>query len=105
MHTATAAYTSMFTCWYTRPMATMLRVSEETRDRVLQVATEDFGGISADEAVQRLLDEHWRAKVLAAVRAIQANDPEQWTEYLAEASEWEAAQAPVMEPWDEAKAA
>lgn len=43
----------------------MLRVSDETRERVQQVAHDDYGGVSADEAVRRLLDEHWMQEAIA----------------------------------------
>jgi hypothetical protein len=53
----------------------MMRVSPETRDRVLRVAAEDFGGVSAEEALRRLLDEHWQARCIAAVARDRAADP------------------------------
>ena len=48
-------------------MTTMLRVSERTRDRVMQVAAVDFGGATAEETLNRLLDEHWEAQAVAAM--------------------------------------
>jgi hypothetical protein len=84
-------------------MSTMIRVSDETRERVLRVAAEDFGGVTADEAVQRLLDIHWQSKVIAAVVEYQHDDPAGWAEYLSEGAEWDSAQPAVMDPWDEGK--
>lgn len=83
-------------------MTTMMRVSPETRARVLQVAAEDFDGASADETVRRLLDEHWQAKAIAAMDRFRAEDPEGWAEYLADAESWSAADEPILEEWNEA---
>jgi hypothetical protein len=44
----------------------MLRVSDETREKVLHIGREEFGGASADETVRRLIDEHWQAKAVVA---------------------------------------
>ncbi|AEH10390.1 MULTISPECIES: hypothetical protein [Protofrankia] len=79
----------------------MMRVSPETRERVLRVAAEDFGGASADETVRRLLDEHWQRKAVAAMDRFRAQDPGGWAEYLAEGRAWSAVDAPVAdEAWD-----
>jgi hypothetical protein len=83
-------------------MTKMIRVSEETRERVMQLAAEDYGGVSADEALGRLLDEHWQAKCVAAVAQYRADHPDEWAEYLRDAEGWDAVSAPVSEPWDEA---
>lgn len=80
-------------------MTTMMRVSPETREQVLRVAAEDFGGVSADEAVRRLLEEHWRVKAVAAMDHYRAVDPEGWAEYLVETEDWHRADAPVSDPW------
>jgi hypothetical protein len=77
----------------------MIRVSPETRARVMEVATADFGGVSADETLQLLLDEHWQAKSLAAMESFRATDPKGWAEYLREAEAWERLEASVIEPW------
>lgn len=78
----------------------MLRVSEETRERVQQLAQEEFDGASADEAIRRLLDEHWELSAIAAVRHTRENEPDEWADYLAEAEEWSAAEAPIVDEWD-----
>lgn len=77
----------------------MLRVSDETREHVLRIAREEFGGVSADEAVRRLIDEHWQASAVAAVRRYRESDPQGWSDYLAEAEEDTAADAPVADEW------
>ena len=82
-------------------MAVMVRVSAETRARIMRVAAEDFDGASADETLARLLDEHWEAKCVAAMEQYRATDPEGWADYLAEADGWDATSAPVAEAWDE----
>lgn len=77
----------------------MLRVSEETRERVLRIGREEFGGVSADETVRRLIDEHWRATAIAAVRRYREADPDGWSKYLAEAEHAGLADAPVVDEW------
>lgn len=77
----------------------MLRVSDETRERVQRLAREEFGGASADETIQRLLDEHWEAAALAAVERYRADSPQGWAGYLAEAEELAAADAPITDEW------
>ncbi len=77
----------------------MLRVSEETRVRVQQLAQEEFGGASVDEAIRRLLDEHWEATAVAAVEYTREHEPREWEAYLAEAEEWAAADAPAADGW------
>jgi hypothetical protein len=82
-------------------MTAMLRVSQRTRDRVMQVAADDFGGATAEETLNRLLDEHWEAQAVAAMDHFRANDPEGWSDYLAEADRWDKAQTPVVDTWHE----
>ena len=77
----------------------MLRVSEDTRQQVQRLAREEYGGVSADEAIQRLLGEHWEAAALAAVERYRMHDPDGWAHYLAEASESAGADAPATDPW------
>lgn len=77
----------------------MLRVSDETRQYVLQMAREEFGGVSADEAVRRLIDEHWRASAVAAVRRYRKSDPRGWADYLAGVEQDTAADAPITDEW------
>ncbi|WP_226358314.1 MULTISPECIES: hypothetical protein [unclassified Pseudonocardia] len=77
----------------------MLRVSEETRERVRRVARDEFGGASADEVIRRLLDEHWERAVVAAVRRDRERAPQEWLDYLAEADELAAADAAVIDGW------
>lgn len=82
-------------------MSVMLRVDPETRDRVMRVARDDFGGVSADEALQRLLEEHWERQAVAVMEQFRAEDPDGWKAYLAEAEQWDAASAPIVDGWDE----
>jgi hypothetical protein len=77
----------------------MLRVSDETRERVLRIGRDEFGGASADETVRRLIDEHWRATAVAAVHRYRESDPQGWSEYLAEADEMAGADAPIGDEW------
>ncbi|BBX74109.1 hypothetical protein BST45_07085 [Mycobacterium shinjukuense] len=80
-------------------MDSMLRVSDETRERVLRIGREEFGGASADETVRRLIDEHWQAKAIAAMRRYRETDPQGWAQYLAEAEELASAEAPITDEW------
>ncbi|MDA8392647.1 MAG: hypothetical protein M0Z87_07570 [Actinomycetota bacterium] len=74
-------------------------MSEETRQRVQRLAREEFGGASADETIRRLLDEHWEAAALMAVERYRAEDPQGWNDYLANADELSAADAPITDEW------
>lgn len=79
----------------------MLRVSEETRERVLRIGREEFGGLSADDTVRRLIDEHWRAAAVASVRRYREADPKGWAEYLAEAEASAGADAGITDEWSD----
>jgi hypothetical protein len=81
-------------------MTTMMRISHETRQRVMKIAAEDFGGITADETVVRLLDVYWQAKCVAAVEHFHQHDPDGWADYIGDAEGWDMASAPVTEPWE-----
>ncbi|HEY3606690.1 MAG TPA: hypothetical protein VGL06_04285 [Pseudonocardiaceae bacterium] len=76
-------------------------MSQRTRDRVMRVAAEDFHGATAEEVLNRLLDEHWEARAIAAMDHFRATDPEGWSAYLAEADEGDKAAVPVADGWDE----
>jgi hypothetical protein len=91
-----SAHTDLYTQAYVND-ATQFR----TRDRVMRVAAEDYGGVSADEALSRLLDEHWQARCIGAVASYRAQDPENWAKYLRDADQSDAASAPITEPWNE----
>ena len=75
----------------------MLRVSDEVREQVLRIGREEFGGASADETIRRLIDEHWKAQAVAAMREYRLADPQGWEGYLAGAEEIAGADAPVVD--------
>ncbi|MBM7788097.1 hypothetical protein [Tenggerimyces flavus] len=77
----------------------MLRVSDETREEVLRIAREDYGGVSADETIRRLIDEHWESMAVAAVREFREDDPRGWADYLAEADQLAGADAAIADGW------
>ena len=77
----------------------MLRVSDQTRERVLRIGREEFDGASADETIRRLVDEHWQSAAAAAVRRFREADPRGWSDYLAEADEFSAADAAISDEW------
>ena len=79
-------------------MTVMIRLTERTRDRVMKLADE-YGGVSADEAVRRLLDEHWERQAIEAMDRFRHDDPVGWAEYLKEAEELDAGSAQPTDPW------
>jgi len=81
----------------------MLRVSDETRDRVMRIGREEFDGASADETVRRLIDEHWQAAAIAAVRRYRTVDPQGWADYLGEADDFAHADAPISDEWSDSR--
>jgi hypothetical protein len=83
---------------------TMMRVSTTTRDRVLAIANEDYGGVSADEAIQRLADEHWECRAVEAMARFRLDDPDGYADYLGELREWEGLDPPVADTWEQGPA-
>jgi hypothetical protein len=77
----------------------MLRVSDDTRKQVLQIGREEFAGASADETVRRLVDEHWQARAVEAVKNYRDSDPQGWADYLVGADELSKADAPISDEW------
>ena len=75
----------------------MLRVTDETREMVLRIGREEFGGASADETIRRLIDEHWKARAVAAMDRFRQDDPQGWADYLVEAEELSGADCPVVD--------
>ena len=75
----------------------MLRVSDQTREEVLRIGREEFGGASADETIRRLIDEHWKARALAAVYHYRQSDPHGWADYLADAEDLSGADATIAD--------
>jgi hypothetical protein len=61
----------------------------------MRIGREEFGGASAEETVRRLLDEHWQAQAILAVRQTRLDDPTGYGEYLDEADELASADAPL----------
>jgi hypothetical protein len=51
------------------------------------------------ETVRRLIDEHFQAAAVAAVHQYREDDPQGWSDYLAEAGGLAAADAPVAGEW------
>lgn len=65
----------------------------------MRIGREEFGGASADETIRRLIDEHWEATAVAAVRRYRESDPQGWSEYIAEADELAGADARITDEW------
>src|SRR5690625_2660088 len=66
--------------WYTRLVATTIKVSEELRDRINRDAQER--GVTAAGLIERLLDGHQRRQRMEAFgRAFRGADAEYWDEF------------------------
>lgn len=59
---------------------TTIKISAELRDRLANLAAEDYGGVTLAETLRRLLAEHEERAVLAAYDRLRAND-EEWAAY------------------------
>lgn len=83
---------------------TMIRVSAETRDVINKIARDDYGGVSADEALRRLAQEHRRALWVAQARQLREHQPEVWGAAAAESidiAEATIGDGLANEPWDD----
>lgn len=82
----------------------MMRVSPQTRDTINEIARNDYGGVSADEALRRLAQEHRRAMWVEQARRLREEQPELWeaagdeTVGLAEGTVGDGL---AGEPWDD----
>ncbi len=76
---------------YINPMrATTIRVDISTRERLAQIADNEFHGASLGEAVRRLIDEHEMQAAHAAYARLRS-EPAAWAEYEGELAAWDAA--------------
>lgn len=64
---------------------TTLRVSTKTREMLAAVAQTDFGGVTAESAIQRLLEEHVQLRAIQIMDEYREQDPAGWKDYLASA--------------------
>lgn len=80
-------------------MTVMIRVSEESRRRLMEIARTELDCATADETLRRLLDEHWERQAIEAMDRYREQDPQGWAEYLAEFAEWDAVPGPPLDPW------
>ena len=84
----------------------MIRVSEETRDAINKIAREDFGGVSADEALRRLAREHRRALWIEQARRLREEQPDVWQDAASETvgiADAVAGDAVAGDPWEQAE--
>ena len=79
----------------------MIRVRSATRDQVMRIAAEDYAGATADETLQRLIDEHWERKALDAMDRYRREDPDGYADYLRELADWDATAASPLDSWDD----
>jgi hypothetical protein len=63
---------------------TMIRVSQETRDTINEIARNDYGGVSADEALRLMAREHKRARWVEQARRLREEQPGQWETAVSE---------------------
>lgn len=68
-------------------MTTTVRVSTGVRDRIMKVATQEYGGASVDETMQRLLDDHLALRAIEAMDRFRAEDPVGYADYETEAQQ------------------
>jgi hypothetical protein len=66
---------------------TTLRVTTQTRDQLAAVAQADFGGVTAEQAIQQLLDEHVQLRSIQIMDAYREQEPAGWADYLAGADQ------------------
>lgn len=82
----------------------MIRVSPETRDAINEIARNDYGGVSADEALRRLAREHRRTLWVEQARRLREEQPDLWDSAAAESvrlAEGTAGDGLAGEPWDD----
>ncbi len=75
---------------------TSVRVTPDQREQLKKIATEDYGGVSAAEAIERLINEHFEARCAAQMNALR-QDRAEWADYKAELGAWTHIQVPVVE--------
>ncbi len=54
----------------------------ETRDRLLELAAEQLGGGSHDDAIQYLLDLHWQQKCIEQADRLRDDHPHTWRQFV-----------------------
>jgi hypothetical protein len=62
---------------------TFMQIDSRVRDELAHVAETDFDGVSADEAVQRLIMEHHFARINERYEELHA-DPAEWESHQGE---------------------
>lgn len=62
---------------------TTIRVKVKTRDQLLSLAAQQLGGGSHDDAIQFLLDEHWRSQCIEQADRMREENPRGWRAELA----------------------
>lgn len=58
--------------------STTIRVNTKTRDRLTQIAAEDFDGATIDETIRRLADAHWQQRCVESWDELREKDPHGW---------------------------
>jgi hypothetical protein len=74
-------------------MQTSMRIESTNRDRLAQIAANELGGVSLDEALRVVLFEHETRVALARLAA----DPDLYADYLAEAAAFAEVDTTVAE--------
>jgi hypothetical protein len=83
---------------------TMIRVSQQTRDTINEIARNDYGGVSADEALRRMASEHKRARWVEQARRLREEQPERWetaVSELVELADGTVGDGLTDDPWHE----
>ncbi|MFE3112648.1 hypothetical protein [Kitasatospora indigofera] len=71
---------------------TTIKVQSAVRDDLARLAADDLGGVTLGAALEHLLIEYRKARVLAAFARLRA-DPEAWGSYQGELDVWDGAPA------------
>ncbi len=68
---------------------TTIKVQSGVRDELARLAVDELGGVTLGAALEHLLVEYRKARVLGAYAHLRA-DPEAWAGCQSELSEWDA---------------
>ena len=81
-------------------MSTTIRVEPETHESILRLARDDYGGVTADEALRLLVIEHRQRRAIEAWDRFREERPDEWQQYVAESDEMDRSAAlPIDGGW------
>lgn len=68
---------------------TTLKVSNTTRNRLQQLAADDYDGASVEKTILALIDEHYRNGLIADWDRLREEDPDSFQQILDENEMWD----------------